>query len=241
MSEGRSTSEGELRRNLPRVFERFNGRIATGCFSSNIARIQTLVKIAEDLGRHPVVLGRSLHKMIEAARSTGYLDPFESEVESRDFGYLPPGNTFLICTGTQAEPGAALSRISTNDHPDVHLGRGDAVVFSSKIIPGNEDPIDTLHGRLRKKGARVVTERDAFVHVSGHPKRDDLRLLYDWARPRIAVPVHGEQPHMRAHAELARECGVPETIVPFDGAVIRLAPGPAKIVGQVPAGRVIVR
>lgn len=241
LSEGHSTSEGSLRAELPQVFDRFRGRIATGCFSSNLARIQTLVNIARSLDRHPVILGRSIRSMVSAARATGYLDTFEAEVDSRDFGYLPPSKTFLICTGTQAEPRAALSRIAVGEHPDVILERGDAVVFSSKIIPGNEAPIEDLHHRLRRLGTEVVSEREAFVHVSGHPKRDELRELYDWTRPAVAVPVHGEEAHMRAHAELAREAGVPRAVVPFNGAVVRLAPGRPRIVGQVRAGRLVAR
>lgn len=238
--EGRSGSEGELRRSLIDVFARFEHRIAAACFASNIARVQTLVEIATKLERHPIVVGRSLHRMIGAARKTEYLPTFEHEVSSRDFGYLPPSKVFLICTGTQGEPGAALTRMSSNDHPDVFLERNDAVVFSSKIIPGNEEPIGKLHERFRRKRLSVVSEREAFVHVSGHPARDELRTLYAWTQPRVVVPVHGEQRHMEAHAALARECGIEHSLVPFNGAVVRLAPGPAEIVGKVHAGRVML-
>jgi len=235
--EGRSGSEGELRKHLLQGLERFEQRIATACFASNIARIQTLVEVARALERHPIILGRSLHRMIGAARRTDYLSPFETEVAARDFGYLPPSKVMLICTGSQAEPGAALTRIAHNDHPEVFLEREDAVVFSSKIIPGNEVPIERLQHRLRRQRLEVVSEREEFVHVSGHPARDELRDLYGWTRPRVAVPVHGEERHMQAHAALASECGVPECIVPFNGAVVRLAPGPAQVVGKVRAGR----
>lgn len=235
--EGSSGSEATLARAMLPLLARFPGRIATACFASNIARVQTLVHAARELDRHPVIVGRSLHRMIAAARQTDYLPRFEAEVAAREIGYLPPSKVMLICTGTQGEPGAALSRISLGDHPDVTLEQGDTAVFSSKIIPGNEEPIGRLHGRLRRRGVEVVSELDAFVHVSGHPARDDLRRLYDWTRPRIVVPVHGEDRHMRAHADLALECGVAETVVPFNGAVVRLAPGPAKVVGKVTAGR----
>ena len=235
--EGRSQSEGELRPSVLDVLGRFDRRIAVACFASNIARIATFIEIARQLDRHPIIAGRSLLRMIAAARRTGYLPRFETEVAPRDIGYLPPSKVMLICTGTQGEPGAALSRISTNDHREVFLERGDAAVFSSKIIPGNEQPIDALHRRLRRNGVNVVGEHDAFVHVSGHPARDELRELYAWTRPQMVIPVHGERRHMEAHAELAIQCGVPQSLVPFNGAVVRLAPGPAEIVGKVHAGR----
>jgi ribonuclease J len=235
--EGSSRSEGELRSGLVELLGRFERRIAVACFASNIARIATFIDAAQQLDRHPIIVGRSLLRMIDAARRTGYLPRFPTEVAPREIGYLPPGKVMLICTGTQGEPGAALSRISNQAHRDVFLERDDAAVFSSKIIPGNEDPIEALHQRLRRSGVRVVDEHDAFVHVSGHPARDELRELYGWTRPRIVVPVHGEQRHMQAHAELAIACGVPESLVPFNGAVVRLAPGPAAIIGRVHAGR----
>lgn len=238
--EGHSRSEGELRGELLSLLGRYERRIAVACFASNIARIATFIEAAKQLDRHPIIVGRSLLRMIGAARRTGYLGVFPTEVDPREIGYLPPSKVMLICTGTQGEPGAALSRISTHDHRDVFLERHDTVVFSSKIIPGNEAPIEALHRRLGRSGIDVVTERDAFVHVSGHPARDDLRELYDWTRPRIVIPVHGEARHMQAHAELATSCGVPQTLVPFNGSVVRLAPGPAEIVGKVHAARLRV-
>lgn len=238
--EGSSRSEGSLRAGMLDLLERYAGRLAVACFSSNIARIATFVEAATRLERHPIIVGRSMLRMIAAARRTGYLPRFATEVAPREIGYLPPSKVMLICTGTQGEPGAALSRISTNDHREVFLDRDDAVVFSSKIIPGNEAPIESLHRRLRRSGIDVVSERDAFVHVSGHPARDDLRLLYGWTRPRIVIPVHGEQRHMEAHAELATSIGVPQSLVPFNGAVVRLGPGPAEIVGRVRSGRLRV-
>lgn len=238
--EGRSRSEGELRRQLLGTLGRFENRIAVACFASNIARISTFIEAAKELDRHPIIAGRSLLRMIAAARRTGYLGRFETEVAPRDIGYLPASKVFMICTGTQGEPGAALSRISMNDHRDVFLERGDTVVFSSKIIPGNEAPIDELHRRLRRSGIEVVSEQDEFVHVSGHPARDELRELYAWIKPSIVIPVHGEKRHMEAHAALAQGCGVRESLVPFNGAVVRIAPGPAEIVGRVHAGRLRV-
>ena len=233
-----SRSEAELRDALAERLERVrSGRIAVACFSSNIARIDTLVKLAEQLGRHPVLLGRSLRRMVGSARATDYLPVWDSEVDARDFGYLPPERLMLICTGTQGEPGSAMDRIAREDHRDVALERGDLVVFSSKIIPGNEDAIARLHGQLRGRGVEVVSEKEGFVHVSGHPGRPELRQLYGVAQPRAIVPVHGEQRHMDAHADLARSMDLP-TVVPFDGAVVQLVPGPPRVVDQVEHGRV---
>lgn len=233
-----SRSEAELRDALAERLERVrSGRIAVACFSSNIARIDTLVKLAEQLGRHQVLLGRSLRRMVGSARATDYLPVWDSEVDARDFGYLPPERLMLICTGTQGEPGSAMDRIAREDHRDVALERGDLVVFSSKIIPGNEDAIARLHGQLRGRGVEVVSEKEGFVHVSGHPGRPELRQLYGVAQPRAIVPVHGEQRHMDAHADLARSMDLP-TVVPFDGAVVQLVPGPPRVVDQVEHGRV---
>ena len=233
-----SRSEAELRDALAERLERVrSGRIAVACFSSNIARIDTLVKLAEQLGRHQVLLGRSLRRMVGSARATDYLPVWDSEVDARDFGYLPPERLMLICTGTQGEPGSAMDRIAREDHRDVALERGDLVVFSSKIIPGNEDAIARLHGQLRGRGVEVVSEKEGFVHVSGHPGRPELLQLYGVAQPRAIVPVHGEQRHMDAHADLARSMDLP-TVVPFDGAVVQLVPGPPRVVDQVEHGRV---
>jgi len=235
-----SRSEAELRDALVQRLEAAkSGRVAVASFSSNIARIDTLVKIAQQLDRHPVVLGRSMHRMIGAARACDYLPTWDTEIDMRDFGYLPPDKLMLICTGTQGEPGSAMDRIARGDHRDITLERGDQVIFSSKIIPGNEDNIARLHGQLRGRGVEVVSEKEGFVHVSGHPGRPELQRLYEVARPRAIVPVHGEQRHMTAHAELAESLGLP-TMVPFNGAVVQLVPGPPTVLDTVEHGRLRV-
>ena len=232
-----SRSEAELRDALvQRLDQAKGGRIAVACFSSNIARIDAFVRMAEHLDRHPVLLGRSLRRMVGAARGTDYLPAWDTEIEARDFGYLPPDKLMLICTGTQGEPGSAMDRISRDDHRDVSLERGDLVVFSSKIIPGNEDNVARLHAGLRGRGVEVVSEKEGFVHVSGHPGRPELRRVYETAQPRTIVPVHGEQRHMEAHAALAEEMGLPN-VVPFNGAVVQLVPGPARVIDTVEHGR----
>lgn len=235
-----SRSEAELRDALVQRLDAAGpGRIAVACFSSNIARIDALAKIAEQLDRHPVLLGRSIRRMVGAARGCDYLPPWDAEIDARDFGFLPPSKLMLICTGTQGEPGSAMDRIARGDHRDVTLERGDQVVFSSKIIPGNEDNIARLHSQLRGRGVEVVSEKEGFVHVSGHPGRPELQRVYELARPRSVIPVHGEARHMTAHAELAESMGLP-TLVPFNGAVVQLVPGPPKVLDTVEHGRVRV-
>jgi ribonuclease J len=174
--------------------------------------------------------------MLEAAQETGYLDGlnFLSDAEA---AYMPPERVLIACTGSQGEPRSALSRIANDDHPHITLNAGDTVVFSSRIIPGNEKSIFALQNQLAGMNVDIVTEKDHFVHVSGHPNRDELTRMYQWVRPEISVPVHGELRHMQAHAVLARDCRVPLAIEPYNGSIVRLAPGPAGIVGEVPAGR----
>jgi ribonuclease J len=183
------------------------------------------------------LVGRSMHKIVGAARETGYLKDFTTldETEAAD---LPRAKVLYLCTGSQGEPRAALSRIAEDNHPHVHLGKGDAVIFSSRIIPGNELPIFDLHNRLSALGVEVLTEQDHFVHVSGHPAREELEQMYRWTRPRIAVPVHGELRHLTEHARLAKQLQVPEALVPANGQLYRLAPGPAELIDEVASGRI---
>jgi len=235
-----SRSEGELVVSLAQQVEDAGpNRVAAVCFSSNIARIHALVRLAEQHDRHPVFVGRSLMRMVAAGQEAGYFGRFETEVAPRDFGYLPPSKVMLICTGTQGEPGSAMDRIGRQRHRDIALDPDDVVIFSSKIIPGNEVGVERVHSQLSAQRIKVVSEKDAFVHVSGHPGRPELRRLYDLARPDVVVPVHGEARHMAAHAELAQSMKLP-AVVPTNGAVVRLAPGPAAVVGQVESGRLLV-
>ena len=236
MTPGHSGSEGALRESLIELVGGLERRVAIACFASNVARLETVHAVAEATGRHAALAGRSLWRMYEAARETGYLQDvrFASDAEA---AYMPPERVLLACTGSQGEPRSALARIAGDDHPHVVLEAGDTVVFSSRIIPGNEKSIFALQNRLAGMGVDIVTEKDHFVHVSGHPNRDELTRMYQWVRPQISVPVHGELRHMQAHAALARNCQVPEAIEPYNGSLVRLAPGPAGVVGEVPAGR----
>jgi ribonuclease J len=236
--QGHSGSEARVRQALSALIGSLKGRVAVTAFASNIARIDSVAKAAREHGREIALVGRSMHKLVAAAKETGYLADFPKTIDEADAAQLPPRRVCYICTGSQGEPRAALARIAAGDHPNVALGSGDAVIFSSRIIPGNELAIFELHNRLSALGVEVLTEQDHFVHVSGHPCRDELAEMYRWTRPRIAVPVHGELRHMSEHARLARELQVPEAVVVENGHMLRLAPGKAMIVDEVPSGRV---
>jgi len=237
LSPGRSGSEADVRKNLTALIGSLTGRVAVTTFASNLARLQTIMEAAAANDRSTVLVGRSMHKVTTAARETGYLKNVPPPVAEDDAGYLPPDNVLYLCTGSQGEARAALSRIADDSHRHISLSEGDTVIFSSKIIPGNELPIFDLHNRLSERGIDVLTEKDHDVHVSGHPCRDELTQMYQWIRPELAIPVHGEPRHLLAHAELAEELQVPEQLVLRNGLMARIAPGPAEIIDDVPAGR----
>lgn len=179
-------------------------------------------------------------RMINSARAAGYLSDLGDVVRDEDVGLLPRDRVLVLCTGCQGEPRGAMSRIAYRDHPFLEVEEGDTVIFSSKIIPGNERAIGEVCNRLVASGVEVLTERTHDVHVSGHPKREELRRMYAHIRPKIAIPVHGEAVHLAEHADLAKSLGVEQVVVPFNGHVIRLAPGPAETVDFVEAGRLAV-
>ncbi len=235
---GESGSEARVRESLTQLIATLKGRVAVTAFASNVARLDTIAKAARTHGREIALVGRSMHRIVGAAKETGYLKDFPAVIDEAEAAQLPPSRVLYLCTGSQGEPRAALSRIASNDHPNVSLGPGDSVIFSSRIIPGNELAIFELHNRLSALGVEVLTEQDHFVHVSGHPCRDELAQMYRWVRPEIAVPVHGELRHMSEHARLARSLQVPQAVVIENGHMLRLAPGRAEIVDEVPAGRV---
>ncbi len=235
--DGESGSEAAVRHSLAELIGRYRTRIAVACFASNVARLETIAKVAAAHDRQVALVGRSLWRIVEAARETGYLTDLPAFVTEHDIGYLPRDKVLMICTGSQGERRSALARIARRDHPNVSLEPGDVVVFSSRRIPGNERAIGEMQNDLIRLGAEVVTDADHFVHVSGHPARDELAAMYQMVRPRIAVPVHGEARHLAAHARLAEDCQVGQTVVPDNGSVIRLAPGPAEVVAEVQAGR----
>jgi len=237
-TEGTSGSEEGVRDELiDLVREHPEGRVVVACFASNVARLETAAVAARANGRKPVLVGRSLIRMEEAARQNGYLKdipPFLNENEAQS---LPRDKVLLIATGSQGEPRSALARIASGQHPSVRLDTGDTVIFSSRVIPGNERSISVLQNRLVLQGVKVITAHEEDIHVSGHPARDELRQMYAWVRPEILVPVHGEARHLQAQATLGLECGIPKAVIPENGSLIHLASGLPRIVDQVPTGR----
>jgi ribonuclease J len=235
--EGSSGSEAEVRQAMDELIGRYRHRVAVACFSSNVARIESVTKAGLAHGRHVGLVGRSLRRMVEAAQESGYLQDLPDFISEEDIGHLPRERVLMICTGSQGEPRSALARIARDEHPDVGLEPGDAAIFSSRIIPGNEHAIGELHNALIRRGVEIVTEKDHFVHVSGHPARDELAEMYRWVKPAIAVPVHGELRHLRAHVALAESCQVRPSVLVENGSILRLAPGQPEVIGQVTSGR----
>jgi ribonuclease J len=239
--DGHAGSEAEVRAALIPLIGSLRGGVAVACFASNVARMDSIARAAVAAGRRVCLVGRSMIRMAAAARSVGLMEdlpPFIADNEAKDF---PPDRILYLCTGSQGEPRAALARIADGTHPFVKLGAGDHCIFSSRIIPGNEIPIRNLQNKLADRGVRLVTERDhPGIHVSGHPCRDELAEMYRWARPQISVPTHGERRHLLEHAAFARDLQVPQQVTPRNGDMVRLAPGRAEIVDEVPAGRLYV-
>lgn len=233
---GETASESNLYADLSAIFKEHTGRVAMTSFASNVARLETITRAALAADRHVGLVGRSMWRIEAAARENGYLSDLPPFVREDEIALLPARHTAIICTGSQGESRAALSRIADGSHQHVSLGPGDTVVFSSRKIPGNERAIQRLQNHLIARGIDIITDDDRFVHVSGHPSRGDLTRMYGLVRPQVAIPVHGEQMHLIAHAALAKECQVPEAIVPNNGSLIRLYPGPAEIIDQVPSG-----
>ena len=237
-TEGEAGSEREVRDSLMELFARYTGRIAVGCFASNVARLDSIARAAAANGRQVALVGQSLWRMAETARRTGYLAEDLHFCKAEEAAFFPRDKIVYICTGSQGEGRAALMRIANGQHPDVVLDEGDVAVFSSRSSPGNEKAIAKVQNQLARMGVQVVTTRDHFIHVSGHPARDDLRRMYQMVRPRIAIPVHGEAMHIRAHGALAEECQVPQALLLENGAAVKFENGRAEIKGTVWSGRV---
>lgn len=239
MVEGHSGSEADVRRTLAELIRDLPGRVGVTCFASNVARVESIALAARAAGRTLAVAGRSLRNLEVAARETGYfktIPPFLTEDEAND---VPDERLLLLISGSQGEPRSALWRIAADTHPRIALGEGDTVVFSSRVIPGNERAIAAMQDNLVRRGVRLMTDADHMVHVSGHPARDELRKLYRLVKPRISVPVHGEWRHLAAHAGLAQELGI-RPILLEDGDVLGLAPGAPEIFDSAPVGRLVV-
>jgi ribonuclease J len=239
--EGTAGSEAEVREKLTEVIKGCTGKVAVTAFASNVARVETALYAARAAGRTPCLVGRSMHRIYNAAQSVGLLQDTPQVIDEDDAGSLPDHSVLFLCTGSQGEARAALSRIARGEHRNVSLRQGDTVIFSSRVIPGNEMAIHQLYDQFLARGVELITaDSDHLIHVSGHPARDELKQMYAWARPRIAVPVHGEIRHIREHVKLAQALQVPEALAPNNGDLIRLAPGPAAVIDEVPAGRLYV-
>jgi ribonuclease J len=237
--EGEAGSESMAREALKRAVAEQTGRVAITAFASNVARVQSACEAARANDRSICLLGRSMIRIAGAAQSVGLLKEF-TFLEPDEAARLPPQHVLYLCTGSQGEPNAALARIARGDHPSVRLGADDTVIFSSRVIPGNERSIGEIQNLLAERNIKLVTDRQFDIHVSGHPCRDELRRMYLWAKPRIAVPVHGERRHLMEHARFAKSLQVPEAVTPDNGDIVRLAPGPVEVIDQVPAGRLHV-
>lgn len=236
--DGHAGSEADVRVALTKLIAELKGKVAVACFASNVARMDSVIRAAEANGRRVVLAGRSMHRMSAAAKSVGLMQDIKPFIDDTEAKHLPENGVLYLCTGSQGEARAALARIAEGTHPHVKLGAGDSVVFSSRVIPGNEIPIRNLQNNLTERGVRLYTERDhPGIHVSGHPCRDELAEMYAWARPEIAVPTHGERRHLMEHAAFARDLQVPQQVTPRNGDMVRLAPGRAEIIEEVQAGR----
>lgn len=237
LSPGRSGSEADVGRMLEDVVCESTGRVVITTFASNVARLTSIAAAAVKSGRHLCLAGRGMHKIYQAARETGYLTQFPEIVDESDAGYLPPEKVLICCTGSQGESNAALGRMANGRHPHLTLEPGDRVIFSSKMIPGNETEILALQNQLAQIDVEIISPNGSDIHVSGHPCRDELADMYEWARPRSAIPVHGEHRHLIAHAALAKELGVAEPCRVHNGDVVRLAPAPTEVIDAVQTGR----
>jgi ribonuclease J len=235
--DGRSPSEAEVAKTLAELIRTAPARVAVTTFASHVGRIRAVADAARAAEREVVLVGRAMQRVVQVARETGYLDGVQDFREAESYGYLPPDKVLALCTGSQGEPRAALARIAQDEHPEVTLSRGDRVIFSARTIPGNEIAVSRVINGLVSQGVEVITDRDHLVHVSGHPRRAELLDMIGWVRPQILIPAHGEALHLAEHAKLARRAGVPQVLVCRNGDLVRLAPGPAAIIDEVPSGR----
>jgi len=238
MREGVSPSETDIAAELVNIVKAHKGRVAITTFASNVGRIKAVSEAAEASGRKLVIAGRALHRVIRVGVETGYLPVDFDYLDQSSFKNIPRSEVLLLCTGSQGEPRAAIARISDGEHPDIELSRGDLVIFSSRNIPGNEKVIGSVQNALVRRGCEILTDNEARVHVTGHPRRDELRRMYDLIRPRVAIPMHGEDLHMQAHAKLASEAGVQTIFMLQPGDVVRLAPEPTGQIDDIPTGKV---
>ena len=237
-SPGRAGSELDVRKNILKVMERLKKKIIVTSFASNVARMETVFYCAEKTGRQISLVGRSMQRIFKAARQCGYLKNIIDPIDPRESKNISREKIVYLCTGSQGEPMGAMKRISSLSHPDVKIEKGDAVIFSSKIIPGNEKKLYKLHNELVKNGVEVISEDNEFIHVSGHPNRDDLKEMYNWVKPKCVIPVHGEHRHMIEHINFAKEMQVPHPVQVENGDIVKLYPGnKPEVYDKAPSGR----
>lgn len=238
MREGESPSERQVGDSLRELIENARGRVAITTFSSNVGRIRSITEAARDAGRQVLVVGRSMKRTIAVATELGYMEGLPEFLSEDDYGYIPRENVVMILTGSQGEPRAALAKLARDEMRSIALSAGDTVIFSSRPIPGNEKAILEIKNKLIDQGIKLISDEDALVHVSGHPRRSELKRMYSWVRPRILVPVHGEAAHLVAQGSLGAMEGIEEIAQVRDGDMLRLAPGKAEIIDKAPIGRI---
>jgi len=238
LRDGVSPSEQEVSESLRKIIESAEGRVAFTSFSSNIGRIRSIAKAASDAGRKVLLLGSSLKRAVSVARDIGLMEGIEPFVDEDEFGYIPRDKVVAILTGSQGEPRAALAKISRDEMRNISLAAGDQVIFSSRAIPGNEKAIQDIKNGLIEQGVHIITDSEALVHVSGHPRRNELKQMYEWVRPEILVPVHGEAAHLTAQKELGEQSGIKFVPRVRNGDMLRLAPGEPSVIGEVQTGRI---
>ena len=238
---GRAGSELDVRQNLLKIMQNKNKRIVVTSFASNVARMETIFYCAKKIERQISLVGRSMHRIYKAAKQCGYLNNVIDPIDSREAKKVSKEKIVYLCTGSQGEPMGAMMRIANYVHPDVFIEEGDTVIFSSKIIPGNEKKLYNLHNQLVKNGIEVISEENEFVHVSGHPNQEDLKDMYNWVKPRSIIPVHGEHRHMIEHINFAKEMQVPYPVQIENGDIVQIYPGEEPhIVDKAPVGRMYV-
>lgn len=239
LREGISPSESAVRDNLTEIIRNAKGRVAVTTFASNVARIKAVAEAAAEVGREVILVGRAMDRVVDVAGELGMMEGVPEFRGSDRYKTLARNKCVLLLTGSQGEPRAALARVAENEHPEIKLASGDTVIFSSRTIPGNEKEVGRIVNNLVRMGVEIVTDRDSLVHVSGHPRREEVRRMYEWVRPQIAIPAHGEALHLTTHAAFARSLGVPHVIRAFNGDMLRLAPGEPQKMETIKAGKTV--
>lgn len=235
--DGSSPSEADVAASLTKIIAAQKGQVAMTTFASNLARVYAASEAAKATGRRLLIAGRSLHRVVQVGIDTGYLPEDFKSLDQEHFGNMGRGEALVLATGSQGESRAAMARIAEGSHRDIRLERGDTIIYSSRTIPGNEKPVQAIQNRLAERGYKIITDADGLVHVTGHPRREELAQMFAWLKPEALVPMHGEVRHLQENARLAREAGIPDVQMITNGQMLRLAPGPLKQIDEVPVGR----